>query len=107
MHRRRREQFILPKSNAHPRGPDWPDPLGLDDDALLALIDALTRTHLGFLDPLDADILSRADLRGQSVARIARETGLSEAEVGKSLWAGRQALCRFVVMTLTPVPAAC
>jgi len=84
----------------------WPDTSGLDDTELLALIDDMTRTLVGFLDPEDADILSRADLQGQTVALIAHETGRPEAEVEKRLRAARQSLCRFVVLTLPPIERA-
>ena len=84
----------------------WPDTSGLDDTELLALVDDMTRTVLGFLDPEDADILSRADLQGQAVALIARDTGRPEADIEKRLLAARQSLCRFVVLTLPPIERA-
>jgi len=96
---------VEPKASSH--WSCWPDPKGLDDTELLALIDEMTRTLLGFLEPDDADILSRADLQGQTIARIAYETGRPEAEVAKRLRAARQSLCRFVVLTLAPAGRAC
>ena len=107
MHKKRYAQTAWPNPDASPRGSGWPHPEGVDDCELLALIDELTRTLLGFLEPLDADILSRADLHGQTVARIAREIGRPEAEVAGRLCAARQSLCRFVVLTLAPVEQPC
>jgi len=97
----------LPKLRKCREASDWPDPKGLDDDALLALIDRVTETFLEYLEPLDAFILSRADLQGHPVARIIRETGLAEFEVVGRLRASRQSLCRFVMRSLSPVEAAC
>lgn len=89
------------------RRPGWPDPGDLDDSELLALIDDLTREFLETLDPVDADLLARADLQGQSPVRIAAETGLPLAEIALRLRAARQSLCRYVVLTLTPAKPAC
>jgi len=96
----------LPKPNRCSGRSGWPDPKGLSDDDLLALIDSVTRAFLKYLEPLDADILSRADLQGHPIARIMRDTGLAETEVARRLRAARQALCRFVIRTLTPVAPA-
>lgn len=79
----------------------------LEDPELLALIEDMTRTLLGLLEPDDADILSRADLRGQTIAQIARETGCSNAEAAERLRAARRSLCQFVVLTLAPTERAC
>ncbi|MBA3910749.1 MAG: hypothetical protein C0524_12915 [Rhodobacter sp.] len=87
--------------------PGWPDPGDLDDSELHALIDALTRGFLETLDPVEADLLARADLQGQPLARIAAETGLPLAEIAPRLRATRQSLCRYVVLTLTPSKSAC
>ena len=103
MHKMKYAQTFLPTSTALPNESGWPHPKDLNDRELLALIDEMTRTLLGFLEPLDADILSRSDLQGQTVARIAREVGRSESEVATRLRAAQQALCRFVVLTLAPV----
>jgi len=93
----------LPKPSRFSCRSDWPDPKGLNDDDLLALIDSVTKVFLRCLEPLDADILSRADLQGHPIARIIRDTGLGESEVARRLRASRQSLCRFVIRTLTPV----
>lgn len=96
----------LPKPGRFSCKSDWPDPKGLNDDELLALIDSVTRAFLRYLEPLDADILSRADLLGHPVARIIHDTGLGETEVARRLRASRQSLCRFVRRTLTPAEPA-
>lgn len=107
MHRKSYAQMFLSKPNSWSRRSGWPYPGDLDDCELLALIDDLTRTLLEILEPLDAEILSRADLEGQTVAQIAREIGRPEPEVAKRLRMAQQSLCRFVVLTLAPVEAAC
>lgn len=79
----------------------------LEDPELLALIEDMTRTLLGFLEPEDADILWRAELQGQTIAQIARETGRTKAEAAERLHEARRCLCRFVVLTLAPTECAC
>lgn len=93
----------LPKPGGFCGGSGWPDPKGLNDDELLDLIDSVTRRFLSYLEPLDADILARADLRGQTIARIIHDTGLDQAEIAGRLRSARQSLCQFVRHTLKPV----
>ena len=93
----------FPKPGGFCGGSDWPDPRGLNDDELLDLIESVTRRFLSYLEPLDADILARADLRGHPIARIIHDTGLEQAEIAGRLRSARQSLCQFIRHTLKPV----
>lgn len=84
----------------------WPDLKNIDDRESFALIEKMTATLLGFLDADDADILSRADLTGQTVEHIARETGRTVTDVEIRLREAREHLCRFVILTLRPLEKA-
>ena len=64
MHKMKYAQTFLPTSTALPTESGWPHPKDLNDRELLALIDEMTRTLLGFLEPLDADIFDQPHLSG-------------------------------------------
>lgn len=80
--------------------PESEDP---EDAELCILFQDLALTLLDLMDPDDADILARLELRGQTISEIATLFRCSQAEASRRLIHAQRNFCQMVVLTLVPV----
>jgi len=74
----------------------------LDDAELHILFQDLAFTLLELMNPDDADILARFDLRGETLSEIATHFRCSKAEASRRLIHAQRNFCQLVVLTLAP-----
>ena len=73
-----------------------------EDAELDQLFQNLALTLLDLMDPDDADILARFELRGQTLSEIAGQFRCSQAEAHCRLTHAQRHFCQLVVLTLAP-----
>lgn len=73
----------------------------LEDAELRNLFHDLALSLYQLMDPADADILIRADMKGQSLAQIAAGIGCSQAEALRRLKRAQRCFCRLAALSLT------
>lgn len=79
-----------------------PDPGGVEDTELDTILRELVESLIGLLEPRYVEVVWRAEILGQTPARIAHHMNLSEQTVVKRLQAGRRSLLHLVMLTLQP-----
>lgn len=77
-----------------------PDPEASEDAELAQLFHELALTLFSHMEPGDADILARSELRGQTPSDIAAQIGCSRAEVKLRINHAQRCFCRLVVLAL-------
>ena len=75
---------------------------GSDDAELKRLFQDLALTLFRLMEQDDADILTRFELRGQTLSEIASETGCSRAEATRRLNHAQRCFCQLVILALVP-----
>ena len=76
------------------------DPDTLDDVELERLFRELVQTLIRRMDAEDADILTRTELRGQTLSEFATDKGCSRTEASRRRSRAQRCLCRHLVLTL-------
>jgi len=72
-----------------------------EDAELRALFHDLALSLYQLMDPCDADILMRAEQRGQTPAQIAAAVGCSQAEAARRVRHAQRCFCRLAALTFT------
>lgn len=73
-----------------------------DEAELVQLFRDLEQTLFRVMDHNHADIFERCEVQGQTLSRIACETGCSRSEATRRLAHARRCICHLVVLTLAP-----
>jgi hypothetical protein len=73
-----------------------------EDADLIRLFQDLELTLLDLMDPDDADILARFELRGETLSEIATQLRCSQAEASCRLIHAQGHFCQLVVLALAP-----
>lgn len=73
-----------------------------EDADLIRLFQDLALTLLDLMDPDDADILARFELRGESLSKVATQLRCSQAEASCRLIHAQGHFCQLVVLALAP-----
>lgn len=73
----------------------------LEDADLIRLFQDLALTLLDLMDPDDADILARFELRGETVSEVAIQLRCSKAQASCRLSHAQSQLYQLVVLTLS------
>lgn len=76
------------------------DPNTSEDEELNRLFRELVQTLIRQMDTEDVDILTRIELRGQTLTELATQDGCSRTEASRRLNHAQRCLCRHLVMTL-------
>jgi len=90
-----------PSHEAPPCRPCFSEPI---DPELAALFHELSLTLFALMDPADADILARAEIRHQTAAQIASRIGCSNTEASRRLAHARRCFCRLAAKSLACGP---
>jgi DNA-directed RNA polymerase specialized sigma24 family protein len=70
-----------------------------EDAELRALFHDLAMTLYQLMDPVDADILTRAEMQGQTPEQIADQIGCSQAEATRRLAHAQRCFCQLATQS--------
>jgi DNA-directed RNA polymerase specialized sigma24 family protein len=73
-----------------------------EDAELKALFHDLALTLYQLMDPADADILTRAEIQGQTPAQIADQIGCSQVEAARRLAHAQRCFCQLAAQSIAP-----
>lgn len=76
------------------------DPNTSEDEELDRLFRELVQTLIRHMDAEEADILTRIELRGQTLTEFATQDGCSRTEASRRISHAQRCLCRHLVLTL-------
>lgn len=74
-----------------------------EDAELVQVFHDLIMLLSNHMDPDDADILARSEIRGQTPPEIATQIGCSQAEATLRLSHARRCFCDLLILKLAPV----